>query len=226
MLPMGRLVDLVQAAGFDEWQPVRAVVYERGARGLSRSSETFEEILTRTLQASDTDILDAVAGMLLERAPATLSRENVRDFVARNLIPDTDRILIACTQGFFEALRTDLLRTILRGVIEHLYQHHGLVGDAMTATNRAITVKHRGRRLASIKARVSSLHLTLGPGFGPCFARGIRARADDIRFDARTRDKKSGRYGSITLVLTERSHVEGAGKAIDIIMKSARSGML
>ena len=223
MLPMGRLVDLAQFAGFDEWQPVRAVVYELGARGFSGSSETFEEVLTRTLQASDTDVLDAVTEMLMERAPVSLSRENVRDFVARNLIPDTDRVLIACTQVFFEALRTDLLRTILRGVIEHLYQHHGLVGDAMTSTRRVITVRHRGRQLASLKARAASLHLTLGPDFGACFSRGLRVQADEILFDARTLDRASGRYGSITLVLTERSHVEGAGKAIDIIMKSARS---
>jgi hypothetical protein len=161
--------------------------------------------------------------MLMERAPVSLSRENVRDFVARNLIPDTDRVLIACTQVFFEALRTDLLRTILRGVIEHLYQHHGLVGDAMTSTSRVITVRHRGKQLASLKARAASLHLTLGPGFGACFSRGLRVRADEVLFDARTLDRASGRYGSITLVLTERSHVEGAGKAIDIIMKSARS---
>ena len=223
MLPMGRLVGLAQSAGFNEWQPVRAVVYELGARGFSGSSETFEEVLTRTLQASDTDVLDAVAEMLMERAPVSLSRENVRDFVARNLIPDTDRILIACTQSFFEALQTDLLRTILRGVIEQLYRHHGLVGDAMTSTSRVITVRHRGRRLASIKARAAALHLTLGPGFGACFSRGLRVRADEVLFDARTLDRASGRYGSITLVLTERSHVEGAGKAIDIIMKSARS---
>lgn len=223
MLPMGRLVDLAESAGFNEWQPVRAVVYELGPRGFSGSTETFEEVLTRTLQASDTDVLDAVADMLMERAPVSLLRENVRDFVARNLIPDSDRVLIACTQVFFEALQTDSLRTILRGVIEHLYQHHGLVGDTMTSTRRVITVRHRGKQLASIKARAASLRLTLGPGFGACFSRGLRVRADEVLFDARTLNRATGRYGSITLVLTEKSHVEGARRAIDIIMKSARS---
>ena len=221
MLPMGRIADLVHAAGFDKWQPVRAVVYERGARGVSDDAETFEEILRRTLQGNESDALDLVAEFLVERAPVRLARENVRDFVARNLIPDTDRLLIGCTQGFFEELRTNLLRTILRGVIERLYRRHGLVGDAMTATKRVIVVKHRGRRLASIRARAASLHLTLGPGFGACFPRDIDLPASEVRVDTKTLDEASSRYESITLVLTEKSHIKGAARAIDIIMKSA-----
>jgi len=221
MLPMGRIADLVYAAGFDEWQPVRAVVYELGARGVSENTETLEEMLRRTLQGNESDALDLVAEFLVERAPVRLAMENVRDFVARNLIPDTDRVLIGCTQSFFEDLRTNLLRTILRGVIERLYRRHGLVGDAMTATKRVIRVKHRGRRLATIRARATSLHLTLGPGFGACFPRDINLPASEVHVDTKTLDKASGRSECITLVLTEKSHIKGAARAIDIIMKSA-----
>ena len=221
MLPMGRLVDLAQTAGFDEWQPVRAVVYELGARGTDASAESFEEVLHRVLRANESELLDAVAGFLVDRAPVRLTRENVRDFVTRNLIPDTDRHLVGCTQDFFEALNTDLLRTILRGVLEHLYLQHGLAGDAMSATRRTVSIKHMGKRLALISARKDSLHLTLGPGFGTCFRDDLRVRVGEIRFDAGTRDRKSGRHEAVTLVLAAKSHVAGAKRAIDIIMKSA-----
>ncbi|MFH1688741.1 MAG: GNAT family N-acetyltransferase [Candidatus Eisenbacteria bacterium] len=221
MLPMGRLVDLAQAAGFDEWQPVRAVVYELGARGTGDGGESFEEVLHRALRANESELLDVVAGFLVERAPVRLAKENVRDFVTRNLIPDTDRHLVGCTQGFFEALNSDLLRTILRGVLEHLYLQHGLAGDALTATGRTVTVRHRGRRLALISARKTSLHLTLGPGFGACFPDDLSVRADAIRYDPRVRDSVSGFFESVTLVLGAKSHIGGAKKAIDIIMKSA-----
>ncbi len=221
MLPMGRHVDLAQAAGFNEWQPVRAVVYELGARGVARGGESFEEVLHRALRANESELLDMVAGFLVERASGRLARENVRDFVTRNLIPDTDRHLVGCTQGFFEALSTDLLRTILRGVLEHLYLQHGLAGDALTATSRTVTVRHRGKRLARIGARRSSLLLTLGPGFGACFPDDLDIRVREVRFDARTRDGESGLFESVTLVLDAKSQVGGAKKAIDIIMKSA-----
>jgi hypothetical protein len=221
MLPMGRLVDIVRAAGFGEWQPVRAVVYELGARGFARSGESFEEVVNRTLRSNESDVLDAVAAMLTERAPVPLARENVRDFISRNLIPDTDRLLISSTQDFFVALRTDLLRTILRGVIEHLYQRYGLVIDARKATSRGVSVNHMGKRLASIRATAGSLRLTLGPGFGACFPRDMKARVAEIRPAPGSRESKSGRLESITLVLTEKAHVEGARKAIDIIMRSA-----
>jgi RimJ/RimL family protein N-acetyltransferase len=221
MLPMGRLVDIVRAAGFDQWQPVRAVVYELGARGISGGGESFEEVVSRTLRLNEPDVLDAVAEMLAERAPARLAKENVRDFIARNLIPDTDRLLISSTQSFFVSLRTDLLRTILRGVIEHLYQRYGLVVDAPKATSRNVGVKHMGRRIASLRATASSLRLTLGPGFGACFPRDLKVRVGDIRFVPKTLDSSTGRYEAVVLTLTEKSHVSGARKAIDLIMKSA-----
>jgi hypothetical protein len=203
---------------------VRAVVYELGARGIPNGGETFDEIVKRTLRANESDVLDQMSELLVERAPVRLVKENVRDFITRNFVPDTDRMLVGCTQGFFEALRTDTLRTILRGVIEHLHSRHGLAGEALTATDRVVRVRHRGRRLASIRATATSLKVTLGPGFGPCFPRDLRVRADEIRFDARSLDRSSRRYESVTLVLTEKAHIEGARKAIDIIVKSARAG--
>jgi hypothetical protein len=148
-------------------------------------------------------------------------KENVRDFVTRNFIPDTDRQLVGSTEGFFLALRTDTLRTILRGTMEHFHARHGLAGDALTATDRVIRVEHRGKRLASLRARAAALHLTLGPGFGTCFPPDLKVSASEIRLDAGTRDGSSGRYESVTLVLTEKSHIKGAARAIDIIMKSA-----
>ncbi len=221
MLPMGRIADLVHAAGFDEWQPVRAVVYELGARGFSGKDEPFEDVLSRTLRSNESDVLDVVAELLMERAPVGLAKENVRDFLTRNFIPDTDRQLVGSTQNFFEALRTDTLRTILRGTIEHLHARHGLAGDALTATDRVVRVNYRGKRLASVRARAASLHLTLGPGFGPCFPPDLKVRASEVRFDAGTLDRASGRYESLTLVLTEKSHIKGATRTIDLIMKSA-----
>jgi hypothetical protein len=82
-------------------------------------------------------------------------------------------------------------------------------------------VKHRGKRLATVRARAASLHLTLGPGFGPCFPPDLKVRASETRFHEKTLDRASGCYGSLTLVLTEKSHIKGATRAIDIIMKSA-----
>ena len=221
MLPMGRIADLVRAAGFDRWQPVRAVIYELGARGFSREDESLEDVLNRTLRSNESDVLDLIADLLMERAPVGLAKENVRDFLTRNFIPDTDRQLIGGTEGFFLALRTDTLRTILRGVIEHFHTRHGLAGDALTATDRVVRVKHRGKELASVRARATSLHLTLGPGFGPCFPPDLKVRASETRFDAGTLDKASGCYESLTLVLTGKSHIRGATRAIDMIMKSA-----
>jgi GNAT superfamily N-acetyltransferase len=221
MVPMGRIADLVHAAGFDEWQPVRAVVYELGARGFSGRNEPFEDVLCRTLRSNESDVLDLIADLLMERAPVALAKENVRDFITRNFIPDTDRQLVGSTEGFFLALRTDTLRSILRGVIEHFHLRHGLAGNALTATDRVVRVKHRGKRLATVRARVASLHLTLGPGFGPCFPPDLKVRASETRFHEKTLDRASGCYGSLTLVLTEKSHIKGATRAIDIIMKSA-----
>jgi RimJ/RimL family protein N-acetyltransferase len=221
MVPMGRIADLVHAAGFDEWQPVRAVVYELGARGFSGRNEPFEDVLCRTLRSNESDVLDLIADLLMERAPVALAKENVRDFITRNFIPDTDRQLVGSTEGFFLALRTDTLRTILRGVIEHFHLRHGLAGNALTATDRVVRVKHRGKRLATVRARAASLHLTLGPGFGPCFPPDLKVRASETRFHEKTLDRASGCYGSLTLVLTEKSHIKGATRAIDIIMKSA-----
>ena len=221
MLPMGRIADLVHAAGFDEWQPIRAVVYELGARGFSDKDEAFEDVLSRTVRSNESDVLDLLADLLMERAPVALAKENVRDFITRNFIPDTDRQLVGSIEGFFLALRTDTLRSVLRGTIEHFHTRHGLAGDALSATHKLVSVKHRGRRLATVRARAASLHLTLGPGFGPCFPSDLKVRAGETKFHEKTLDRASGRYESLTLVLTEKSHIKGAARAIDIIMKSA-----
>jgi len=224
MVPLGRITGLVADAGFDEWQPVRAVVYEWGARGLGRGEESFEGMVERTLRANESDVLDAVAQLLADRAPAPLARENVRDYVSRHLIPDTDRILIASTQSFFEALSSDTLRTVFRGVIEHLHYEHGLGGEAVAASLRVARVMHRGKVLARVRGRRDALELTLGPGFGHCFRTGATFGADDAWHPKGSR-ARSGKHEAVTLVLTGKRHIAGARKAIDAIMKSAgRSG--
>jgi len=221
MLPLGRLTDIVNAAGFDEWQPVRAVVYELGARGVSAGDEPFEGMVERTLRSNESDVLDAVAQLLADRAPAPLVRENVRDYVTRHLIPDTDRILIAATQRFFEALSTDTLRSVLRGIIEHLHYEHGFAGDAIASSLRVIKVHHLGRVLAVVRGRKDGIELTLGPGFGHCFSPRTRFGVEEARFPAGSKHRRTGRHDSITLVLNNRAHIAGATRAIDIIMKSA-----
>ena len=75
--------------------------------------------------------------------------------------------------------------------------------------------------MALVRATADSLRLTLGPGFGACFPKDMKARVDEIGFDTRTLDRKSGRYESVTLALTRKEHIKGACKAIDTIMKSA-----
>jgi GNAT superfamily N-acetyltransferase len=220
MVPLGRITDLVAAAGFGEWQPVRAIVYELGARGLSEGDESLEEMIQRTLRANESEVLDAVAQLLADRAPAPLARENVRDYIARHLIPDTDRVLIAATQRFFEALSSDTLRTVFRGVIEHLHYEHGLGGDALSASLRVVRVMHRGKVLAVVRGRRDSLELTLGPGFGHCFRSGVMFGAEDAWHPKGSR-ARSGKHEAVTLVLTSKRHIAGARKGIDVIMKSA-----
>jgi GNAT superfamily N-acetyltransferase len=221
MLPMGRIVELVHSAGFDEWQPVKAVVYELGARGISKSDEPLESLLKRTLVANESALMDLLANFLVERAPAHLSAENVRDFVARNILPDADRQLVQITRKTFNSLRGETLHTIMRGVVDHLQLRHGLAADTMTATKRGITVKHRGKRLASLRATASALELTLGPGFGACFPPDIALTAAEVQVDKDTLDRTSGRAESLKLVLTKEAHIKGAAKAIDVIMRSA-----
>jgi len=221
MLPMGRLVELVHAAGFNEWQPVRAVVYELGARGILKGRERLESVLNRTLQANESDLLDLFADFLVERAPVSLARENARDFVARHLLPDTDRQLVGLTRNVFHSLRGETLHTIMRGIVDHLQTRHGLAADAMTASKSRITVKHLGRRLAVIRATPKTIELTVGPGFGACFPRNVNLRAEEVRVDSKTLDRTSDLSESVRLVLTNEAHIGGATRAIDIIMKSA-----
>ena len=85
-------------------------------------------------------------------------------------------------------------------------------------------MKHKGKRLASIRATAGSLRLTLGPGFGACFPADLKLRTDGVELVPRTLDKSTGRYAAIVLTLTEKSHIAGARKAVDMIMKSAGSG--
>lgn len=222
MLPVGRIADLVQASGFDAAPVFQSVVYELGARGLGDEEESFEELLGRTTRSSELAIADAIADILVERADANLSHENVRDFVLRKLIPDTTRTVTGALLKLSAGLKQDGVRRALHLTVMHFHTAHGLSGEAMTVGARTVSIKHMGRRIAHIRCSQSSLTLTLGPGFGHCFRGRMSLPADAVRLDNKWLDPKSGRYESVTIVMRDTRHTTTATKAIDTIMRSAR----
>ena len=221
MLPEGRIADLVFRSGFSAAPVYHAVVYELGARGV-RGTEGFESLATRTLTANESAVADLVAEFLMERMPRGVLRENVRDFLRRRALPDTRRVLAASLLGLYDALGTEEARAVLHAVALHFHDAHGLAGDSMEFGPRTMRVRHLGRTLAVVRCSTRSLSLTLGPGFGPCFPPGLSLSAKSVRFPKRSLDAASGRYASLMLVLSNRGHVAGATRAIDMIMASAR----
>ncbi len=221
MLPQGRIAEAVFRAGFDKDAPLQAVVYELGARGQKSGEESREELLSRTFRMSESEMADTITEMLMDRAPAKLARQNVRDFVMRHVLPDTTRRLTASLLGLSEGLGQNDVRLVLRAIVMHLHTRHGLSGDAVDIGSKSVTVKYRGKRLAHIRCSRTSLSMKLGPGFGPCFAPGLRLPVGELRFVESSRDGARGNYESVVLTLTERNHTSGAIRAVDMIMKSA-----
>jgi hypothetical protein len=233
MLPEGRIAETVLSSGFDASTPMQAVVYELGARGAETirrtgsgdgTGESFEELIDRVYRVTEPEAADLIAGLLLENAPAGLNRQNVRDYVMRNVLPDTTRQLMASMLAFSNRLQQNDVRLVLRAVVMHLHRKYGLTGDAMTIGKRSVSVRLAGRRIVHVSCARTRLTMTLGPGFGACFPPDLDLDVEKIEPDRKTRDRSTGRYESVKLTLTERSQSSGAIAAIDIIMKNALPG--
>jgi GNAT superfamily N-acetyltransferase len=224
MLPAGRIANAVRAAGFDRNHPVEAVVYEMGARGLPDDEEPLDSLIRRTLRMNEEEATDLMADFLTDRAPIRLERQNVRDFVARNMIPDTRREVLGALRPLHHGLANWSLRGVLTGVIERFVLGHGLGAESMRVRKGAVSFWHRGKRIADVRAARRSITLKLGPGFGPCFPARLGSGRDWVTLLPGSLDRASGRYEAVVLRLTDPAQLADALKAIDTIMKCARQG--
>jgi hypothetical protein len=230
MLPEGRIAEIVRRSGFNRETPMQAVVYELGARGFETlpglrrgrdRSEPFADVLDRIYRANEGEAIDRVADLLIEKAPRKLNRQNVRDYVMRDVLPDTTRQLMASMLALSNRLRQNEIRLVLRALVMHMHTEYGLSGSAMSVGHRSVSVSIAGKRAVHIACARSKLTMTLGPGFGACFPPDLDLDAGELVLDKATRDRSSGRYERAKLTLTKRSHAQAAIKAIDIIMRSA-----
>ena len=221
MLPVGRIANTVRAAGFDRIRPVDAVVYELGARGFRDDDEPFDSIMWRTLRMHGEEATDLVADFLTERAPRGVERQNVRDFVARNIVPDHEREVIGSLQPLQHRLASWSLRGVLRGVVKHLIVRHGFGRDSIRIRKGGLSFWHGEAKIADLVLARRSIRITLGPGFGPCFPRRLGSGREWITFDETSFDRRSGRYAAVTMRLTEESQVGAAIEAVDIVCRKA-----
>jgi len=221
MLPVSRVARTARAAGFNRILPVEAVVYELGARGLPPGSESLESMLWRTLRMNEEEATDLLAGFLAERAPVRLEQQNVRDFVARNIVPDTRRDVIGKLQPLLYALGSWSLRGTFAGIVERLVIGHGVGNESIRIRRNGVSFRHEGRRIADVTAARKSVTLTLGPGFGACFPPRLGSGREWVTFPKGSFDRKSGRYAAVTMRLTDETQIADALKAVDMIMKSA-----
>jgi hypothetical protein len=221
MLPVGRIASAVRAAGFDRILPVEAVVYEMGARGLKPVAGSLESVLRRTLRMSQEEVTDLLADLLFERAPAGLDRQNVRDFVARNVVPDTRRQIIGKLQPLLYSLGSWSLRGAFTGIVERLVGGHGIGDDSIRIRKNGVSFWHEGTKVADLRAARKAIVLSLGPGFGPCFRQRLAEGRDWVRFPKGSLDKESGRYSAVVMRLTGETQIADTLKAIDTIMKCA-----
>jgi hypothetical protein len=224
MLPAGRIARTVRAAGFDRSLWVEAVAYEMGARGLPRDGEPLESVLGRTLRMNEDEATDLLTGFLVERAPITLARQNVRDFVARSIVPDTRREVLGALQPVLYGLASWSLRGALAGIVERFVLGHGIGGESIRVRKGGVSFWHEGRRVADVRAAKRSITLTLGPGFGPCFPSRLGSGREWVTLPRVSFDRASGRYASVTMRLTGETEVADALRAIDMIMKRVTRG--
>lgn len=220
MLPVGPIADAARRAGYDLILPADAVVYELGARGVRDGQESLEDLLWRTYRRHQQESADALADILLRRADRRLSRENVRDFALRHLLPDDRSDTLALLEDVSFKLGSWALRAVLRAVTEHFMGRYGIGGGAVRTTSRTISFWHADRRVAIARVNRSSVVLTLGPGFGPCF--GARSKSDPahVEFLEDSLDRATGRYGAVRMRLTKEEQIPEARSAIDAIMKA------
>ncbi|MFH1501767.1 MAG: GNAT family N-acetyltransferase [Candidatus Eisenbacteria bacterium] len=221
MLPKGAIADAAAEAGYGLVIAAEAVVYELGARGLGDGDETLDSLLWRTLLSNSDDAADRLAELLTERAPLDLSRENVRDFVTRHLIPDAARETYALIENVQYRLEGWSLRGVLRGIAMHFMDRYGVAGDSVRTTKNTVSFWLGDKRLAVVRLARRSLTLSLGPGFGPIFDGKAKLDVDAVRLPESSFDEKAGRYGAITLKLSKERQVREATRAIDVMMKSA-----
>lgn len=221
MLPIGRIADTARRAGYGLIIPADAVVYELGPRGFRDGDESLESVLWRTFRSSSSEATDQLIDLLRERAPRSISRENARDFVTRNLIPDMTRETYALIESVQYRLESWALRAILRGITMHFMHRYGIAGDSVRTTKNSVSFWLENTRLATVHIARKSVSLTLGPGFGPCFDGKTRFRVDDVTLSESAFDEKAGRYGTITLKLSKERQIGEATRAIDTMMKRA-----
>ncbi len=222
MLPVGRISDLVFDAGYDEIEPAKAVAYELGARGGAHLGEPFEETLTRTLHAHETEAAEMLTDLLIANAPGKLSRVNVQDFVYRNLLPDATRDVLGKLEGVTVRMKEWDLRNIARSIVDHLVEKHGMGGEFVRFGSSSVTFLYAGRPVVRLRFHRTDFDVVLGPGFGPCFSRSSRFAAERVTFESGHRDRKTGRYESMTLRVTGHAHKKSARRAIDMMMRCAR----
>lgn len=221
MLPIGRIARTARSAGFDRILPVQAVVYELGGRGFGNDDEPLDSLLRRTLRMNEEELTDLVAGFLAENAPRKVERQNVRDFVVRNLIPDTQREVLGALQPLLYSLATWSLRGALEGIVRHFIERHGIGRDAIRIGKGGVSFWYAGRRLGTLRVGRRSLRLILGPGFGPCFSPRIGSGRSWVTLGKESFDRRSGLYAAVTVRLIGQEQVDVAIQAIDRLMKSA-----
>lgn len=211
MLPSGRIAAAAFRAGFNAEMPGRAVVYELGARGRKPDDEPLRDVLWRTVRSRSDELIDAATETIVAATPEPVSPKNVRDFVVRNLIPDTTRDVYTAMEVWLNQLPSFELRNTLRGVVAHLIRRCGVSAETMQVGTRHLAFSYRGVKMASIHAGRRSLRVVVSPG-RPCAALGRRFRV--------LRQRPSGpgeeeHLQSVSLWLSGPEHVAGATKAID-----------
>ena len=163
MLPVGPVADAAFKYGFNKTAPGRAIVFELGARGHT-GDEPFESLLSRTLRAHESEAADRITDLLLAKAPGRLVRQNVRDFVMRHVLPDTERRISQAARSFGDQLPNFELRTLARGFLLHLVTKHGLGAESLRAGKRSLSFRHLGTKIGSIRYEAAGLTLTLISG--------------------------------------------------------------
>lgn len=211
MLPSGRIARAAFRGGFNAEMPGRAVVYELGARGRRPDDEPLQDVLWRTVRARSDELIDAATDAIVAATPEPVSPKNVRDFVVRNLIPDTTRDVYAAIESWLDQLSSFELRNTLRGVVAHLIRRCGVSVDTMRVGKRSLAFYYRGTKLASIHAGRKGLRVVVSPG-RPCPALN---RSFDVLRQSPAPAEGTGRPTSVSLWLTRPDHVRGATRALD-----------
>jgi hypothetical protein len=192
-----------------------------GARGVSDGDEPLAQILNRTLAVNEERATDILTDLLAESAPTGLARENIRDFVQRNVLPDSRGRLGQKIRPVVNEVESFELRGTLRALVAHTARRHGITPDQVELKKGRILLRHRGKRFATLAVGKRDLTLSLGPAFGPCFAPNQKLNSGRVEYRKDTYDKTSGRFGAMKLWLSDPSHLSGATKAIDTILSAA-----